>query len=209
MARPCSRLAAALLLGTALTACSSLDFGGGGTPKPKEAAQQQPSGAAAKPLAADLDVQIRAAQASRTQGDYDGATRILSQLMMVAPDNSRIVGEYGKTLVQQGRAKEALDFLKRAVELAPGDWSFYSATGVAYDQTGDYADAQLAYQHALSLRPGDAGILNNYALSRMQAGESARGRKLLVPAPATGASDPKIPRHIALLASVAPQPAPA
>jgi Flp pilus assembly protein TadD len=207
MDRSLARLAAALLVGTALTACSSLSLDGpAAKPDAHQASAAKPT-TSPKSMAADLDVQVLNAQALREQGDYQGATKILSQLMLVAPDNPRVVGEYGKNLVQQGRSKEALDFLKRAVELSPGDWTLYSASGVAYDQNGQYASARVAYQQALSLKPGNAAVLNNFALSRMQAGDLTGANQLMAQARAGGGADPKIASNIALLASLSP-PAP-
>ena len=206
MNRSLSKLAAALLLGSSLAGCSTFDS----TVTRTSSAANRQGPAAAKlttspnSMAAGLDTQINEAMALRGRGDYAGATKILSQLLLVAPDNSRVIGEYGKNLVQQGRPKEALDFLKRAVQLQPGDWSLYSALGVAYDQTGDYADAKLAYQQALAIKPGDAGVLNNYALSRMQANDLSSARQLMAQASAGGAADPKIAQNVALLASLAP-----
>ncbi len=200
MDRSFARLAAALLLGSALAGCSTFSSDSAKPAAPKDA-KAAPSG---KTLAADLDAQIHAAQLLRAQGDYPGATKMLSQLMIVAPDDARVVGEYGKNLVQQGRSREALDFLKRAVELQPGDWTLYSATGVAYDQNGDYANARLAYQQALAIKPGNAGVLNNYALSRMQAGDLATARQLMAQATSAGGADTKITHNVALLASLTP-----
>ena len=197
-----AKLAAALLLGSSLAGCSTFD-----------GAQKSPSNEAARPntsaksMEAGMDGQIRDAVALRGKGDYAGATKILSQLMLVAPDNPRIVGEYGKNLVQQGRSKEAFDFLKRGIQLQPADWTLYSALGVAYDQSGDYASAKAAYQQALLIKPGDSGTLNNYALSRMQAKDLAGARQLMIQAAAGGASDPKITRNAALLATLDPAPA--
>lgn len=208
MDRSLARLATALLVGTALTACSSFSLD---TPAAKTDAHQAAaakSTTSPKSMAADLDVQVVNAQALRMQGDYPGATKILSQLMLVAPDSPKVVGEYGKTLVQQGRSKEALDFLKRAVELSPGDWTLYSASGVAYDQNGQYASAKVAYQQALSLKPGNAAVLNNFALSRMQAGDLAGANQMMAQAQAAGGADPKIASNIALLASLSPASAP-
>ena len=204
MLRPSARLATVLLIGTALSACSTLS-----PDKPSATKAETKPAASVKSMAADLDGQITAAQQLRGQGDYQGATKILSQLMLVAPDNARVVGEYGKTLVQQGRAKEALDFLKRGIELSPSDWSLYSASGVAYDQNGQYASAKVAYQQALAIRPGNAAVLNNYGLSRMQAGDLSGARQLFAQAQAAGGNDPKIASNLALLASLSPTPAPA
>jgi len=201
-----AKLAAALLLGTAFSGCSTFDGARTQSAESDKAASTdvRPN-TSPKSMAASLDVQIQNAQALRAKGDYAGATQILSQLMLVAPDTPRVVAEYGKNLVQQGRSKEALDFLKRATQLAPSDWSVYSAMGVAYDQNGDYASAKLAYQQALAIKPGDAGVLNNFALSRMQANDIAGARQLMEKASVgTGASDPKIAQNAALLASLAP-----
>ncbi len=184
----------ALLAGTAL----------GATP-------EAPSSAAT--MNQSLDNSIRDAQMKRSQGDFAGAVRVLSQLMLVAPDDPRVVGEYGKVLVQQGRSHEALDFLNRAIQLQQGDWSLYSALGVAYDQTGDYNSARGAYERALALKPGEAAVLNNYAMSRALAGDLAAAKKLISAASA-GSQDEPMARNLKMInsltpkiASVAPPPA--
>ena len=131
----------------------------------------------------------------------------LSQLMLVAADDPRVVSEYGKTLVSMGRAEEAEKFLTRAQELQPNDWTIYSALGVAYDQIGNQKDAQVNYEHALALKPGEPSVLNNYALSRMLAKDPAMARKLADRAEIANASakDDKIARNIAMIRSMAPQ----
>ncbi len=74
---------------------------------------------------------------ARLAGHYDDAIHTLSQMMLLASDDPRVVGEYGKTLAEKGRAQEAVQFLTRATELQPKDWTLYSALGVAYDQVGN------------------------------------------------------------------------
>ena len=74
---------------------------------------------------------------------------------------------------------------------------------------GDQISAGRAYEHALALKPGEPGVLNNYALSRMLASDPAMARQLIASAAgAGGASDPKIAHNIALVNSLASQPAP-
>ena len=97
-----------------------------------------------KNLPANLDGEIRRAQVLRSKGDYKDAARSLSQLMIVAPDDPRIVGEFGKVMVQEGRCQDGLAFLKRAIELQPNDWTLYSALGIAYDQADDHPHARAA-----------------------------------------------------------------
>ncbi|HEY5048862.1 MAG TPA: tetratricopeptide repeat protein [Rhizomicrobium sp.] len=143
-------------------------------------------------LPATLEGEIKRAQLLRSHGDLDDALRALAQLMLVAPDDARVIGEYGKVLAQQGHAQAALPFLQRAAELQPKDWTLYSALGVAYDQTDDHPHAKLAYEHALALSPGQPAVLNNLAVSRMLAGDLAGAQRLLGQASAAGSTNPKI-----------------
>jgi Flp pilus assembly protein TadD len=156
----------------------------------------------AKNLPGTLDGEIRRAQLLRSKGDLDDAGRALAQLMLVAPDDPRVVGEYGKVLAQQGHAKAAIPFLKRGTELQPKDWTLYSALGVAYDQSDDHPQARLAYEHALALAPGEPTVLNNYAVSRMLAGDLPGAQRLLAQATASGADNPKIANNVEMLANL-------
>jgi Flp pilus assembly protein TadD len=190
------RLGALALSAAALAACAS-------TPPGSSTGQAQGNNGATASTAPSLEDEIRTAQLLRVKGDYTGAVRALSQLMLVAPDDPRIVGEYGKVLVQQGRAPEAVNFLNRAVELQPNDWTLYSALGVAYDQSKDPAKARDAYQRALVLKPGEAAVLNNFALSRMLAGDPVQARTLMAEAAAAGSADPKIASNLAMIDGLA------
>ena len=218
MTRFTAPLIAILLCGTALAGCAS--DGGAvanmltakkSTPDSDKAAQSADAAAAAAAAAAPMDIEsgVRQAQSQRLTGHYDDAIHTLSQLMLVASDDPRVVGEYGKTLTEKGRAQDAVQFLTRATELQPNEWSFYSALGVAYDQVGDQSAARMAYERALKLNPNEASVLNNYALSRMLANDPDTARQLIARAQtAGGASDPKIARNIDLVNKLAPTPQP-
>jgi Flp pilus assembly protein TadD len=156
----------------------------------------------AKNLPGTLDGEIRRAQLLRSKGDFDDASHALAQLMIVAPDDPRVIGEYGKVLAQQGHSQAALPFLKRAVELQPKDWTLYSALGVVYDQADDHPHAKLAYEHALQLAPAEPAILNNFAVSRMLAGDLAGAQRLLAQASAKDATNAKIANNAQTLASL-------
>lgn len=159
------------------------------------------------PLAAEtLDTNIQKAHALRLAGSYDDAIKALSQMMLVASDDGRVVSEYGKTLAAMGRATDAINFLTRAQQLTPEDWTVYSAMGVAYDESGDQVKAAQAYDHALKLKPGEPSVLSNYALSRMLAKDPDGAKKLIARAEiAGGASDTKIARNIAMIKDLAPE----
>jgi Flp pilus assembly protein TadD/cell division septation protein DedD len=167
-------------------------------------------------IPADLETALHQAQLSRQSGDIAGAAKILSQLVLFAPDNPRVLSEYGKTLVAEGRTDDALAFLERAIQIQPAEWSNYSAQGIAYDQKGNYQAAMTSYTRALALKPGEPTVLNNAAMSRMQAGDLPGAEKYLMQAAPGAAEFPRIAENLALLQSmkaartpVMPQIAPA
>ncbi|MEO7053664.1 MAG: tetratricopeptide repeat protein [Rhizomicrobium sp.] len=218
MTRFTAPLIAVLLCGSALAGCAS-DGGGvlGGAFSAKktetakaDAAKAEATANAEPTLTMDIESGVRQAQAQRSAQRYDDAIHTLSQLMLVASDDARVVGEYGKTLTEKGRAQDAVQFLTRATQLQPGDWTLFSALGVAYDQVGDQSAARMAYEHALKLNPNEPSVLNNYALSRMLANDPETARQLIARAQtAGGISDPKIARNIELVNKLSSQPAPA
>ena len=154
------------------------------------------------PVPTNIDGVVKQAQAQRKDGDFPAAARTLSQLVLLAPDDARVLGEYGKTLIAMGRADDALAFLERAVELKPNEWSLYSAQGVAYDQKGEYLAAQAAYGRALLLKPGDPTVLSNAALSHVQTGDLDGAEALLMQASRSSAEFPRIANNLALVRSL-------
>ena len=157
-----------------------------------------------RPVAAptNIDGAVKQAQAQRRSGDFLAATHTLSQLVLLAPDDARVLGEYGKTLIAMGRNDDALAFLERAVELQPRDWSLFSAQGVAYDQKGEFLAAQAAYGRALQLKPGDPTVLSNAALSHVQTGDLDGAEALLLQASPSSAEFPRIASNLALVRSL-------
>jgi Flp pilus assembly protein TadD len=153
----------------------------------------------------NLDDAIHDAQIERTTGKLDDATKSLSQLMLVAPDDPRVVGEYGKLLVEEGQGGDGVQFLHRAIELSANDWTLYSALGVAFDEVGNAGDAGLAYRHALALKPGEPVILNNIAMSRLAIGDLKGAHEMLVAAQAAGGGDEQITKNLAMVEAKLPR----
>ena len=160
------------------------------------------SGTSSHPSAAELEANLHHAQDLRKAGDFQSAANILSQLVLVSPDDASVLGEYSKALIGLGRSDDALAFVERAIELQPEDWSLYSARGVALDQKGDHRNAQMSFDRALALKPGDPTVLSNAALSHMQAGDLAGAEKLLLEAAQTGSEYPRIASNLALVRSL-------
>lgn len=207
---PASRCAvAALLLGVSLAGCATprlsllgLGQSFGSAEEAKAQPKTLPAQASAPDPLADVENTIRQAQALRKAGEFQAAARTLSQLVIFVPDNPRLLGEYGKVLVALGRSDDALAFLERAVQLQPGDWSLYSAQGVAYDAQGKYQAAQTSYMRALALKPGEPAVLNNAALSYMQSGDLAAAEKLLLQVGMNAADYPRIAQNLTLVQSL-------
>jgi Flp pilus assembly protein TadD len=211
MLRITPRMIVVLLCGTMLAGCATArpdvaKLTGGNT---AAGHAQKEAAAIDKNAPTDLEGGVRQARMMRLGGHYDDAIHTLSQLMLVASDDPRVVSEYGKTLAEKGRAQDAVEFLNRAIELAGNDWTLYSALGVSYDQLGNQVSARAAYEHALALRPEEPSVLNNYALSRMLAGDADGAHILIARSQAAGGGgDVKIASNIAMLNKIAPVPVP-
>jgi Flp pilus assembly protein TadD len=213
MRREHARIAAISSLATLLLGCASTPAATPATVAPGKTAAASATASSKTPAASkeasslpatstNLEEQIQAAVALRMHGDTAQATRALAQLVLVAPDDPRVLGEYGKALVQQNRADDAVAFLKRAVEINANDWALYSALGVAYDQMDDRKNAKAAYDRALLLHPNDPAVLNNYAVSRMLAKDYDSAQRLLIQARAAGGDLPKIAGNLQLLVQI-------
>ena len=204
-------LAVVLMLGSVALPAQAGWFSADKTAQKGEGKLAQIAAPAANQAAADLpatnlEESIHQAQLLRLAGQYPEAVKHLSQLMLLASDDPRVISEYGKNLAAMGRASDALNFLTRAQQLQPGDWTLYSAMGVAYDQLGDQKNAQDSYEHALAIKPNEPSVLSNYALSRMLAKDPDMARKLAARAESAGGSgDDKIARNIAMIRSLVPE----
>jgi len=142
---------------------------------------------------ATLAAEITRAKDLRDRGQYAEAAKALRQLMLVAGNDPRVAGEYGKVLAQQGYAKDAVDVLSKAVQMNGADWRLYSALGVAYDQLDKHAEARKAYARALAMKPGEPSVTNNYAVSRMLTGDYDGAVEMLA---SLKSSDPKIEANL-------------
>ncbi|MGH6871511.1 MAG: tetratricopeptide repeat protein [Rhizomicrobium sp.] len=163
--------------------------------------------ASATAASPDVNSEIARAQALRKDGKLPEAASVLAQLMLVTPDDARIVGEYGKVMAEEKRGDDALAFLKRAVELNTNDWTLYSALGVAYDENNNPKDAAAAYQRALAMKPGEPTVLNNYAMSRLLAGDYTGAQMMFEQI--QNSHDPRIANNAAMAAEIVASHVPA
>jgi len=119
----------------------------------------------------DIDAGLNFARNLRLMGGARQAVAVLKDVVMKAPDNARVLSEYGKALTAAGRAKDAVPFLARAVQIKGDDWTTLSAHGVALDQTGNHKAARDNYEAALALSPNNAVVESNMAMSDVLQGK--------------------------------------
>ena len=154
------------------------------------------------PFATNFGTAIRQAQDLRKAGKFDAAARVLAQLVIASPDDPRVIGEYGKLMLEAGRLDDATSFLERAVVLQPSDWTLFSALGVAYDQSGRSDAARVSFQRALALSPNESTVLSNLAISHMLAGELDEAERLLVQASEQRKDIPGISAKLAMVRNI-------
>lgn len=103
----------------------------------------------------------------------------LSAAARSAPDWPLLHLELGRTALEQGDAKAAIEHLTRAFELDQQDPEPRAQLALAYRAIDRHADAVSAYNRALALAPSDPVIHNNLGAALLAAGETAAARKHL------------------------------
>ena len=119
----------------------------------------------------DKDAIIGFSKAGRTAGLSKTVLSTLYKLQSDAPQDTLLMAEIAKAHYTSGEYKNALEQIKNAIVLEDMNWSHYSLEGAIYDKMNDYAQAEKSYQKALELSPDNPTVLNNYAVSRMMAGD--------------------------------------
>ncbi len=127
--------------------------------------------------------------------------RVLEQLIVYHPDNTKLLTFYGKRLINSGQLPQAIRILRKAEARGERDWRLYSALGSALDQTGQYSKARIEYQKALALQPKEIKIQNNLAMSYALEGQLPRAEKILRRASETprGRANTRIRQNLALV----------
>jgi len=150
----------------------------------------------------NLAAAIGMLQNLREMGSFDQARETAGKLLAVKPDQPKLVAEFGKIELASGHFKEAVQQLGRSIALDATDWTAHSALGIAYDRLGEYDHADASYQAALALSPGNAAVLNNFALSKAMAGDLKAARALLQQAATAGGADARVRQNYALVSAL-------
>lgn len=147
----------------------------------------------------DVDAAIAYSGALRKISSNEEAVKVMTRVANANPEHPGANLEAGKTLVEAGRAFEAVRYLEKATELAPQDGRTFSAYGVALDQIGEHKLARTKYDMALIFTPGSPMIMNNKGLSFALDGDLDQAKAILRAAATSRGADARIRQNLALV----------
>ncbi|HOI29594.1 MAG TPA: tetratricopeptide repeat protein [Melioribacteraceae bacterium] len=104
------------------------------------------------------------------QGNHRSAKEYLGKAVKINPNDITVLTAYGYTLNQLKEDDEALVYLNKAMIFSPNDIQVIGMTALIYESKGEYSKSDSLYSLAMSLDPGNALILNNYAYSLAERG---------------------------------------
>jgi Flp pilus assembly protein TadD len=212
--RSASRIAIAAAAAALLTGCGSAGIFGGGE-KSGVAALQKPEidkedhiaaaaywGAKYEANRGDTTAGLNFAQNLRMMGGARQAVAVLKDIVMKAPDNPKVMAEYGKALTSAGRYQDAIPFLARASQMDDEDWTTLSAYGVALDQSGNHTSAQEKYQAALAISASNPTIESNLAMSYVLGGRIGEAEVIFRRLVARPDATPQMRQNLAMIESM-------
>jgi len=89
---------------------------------------------------------------------------VFKEAMRWAPDNPRVLAEWGRILAESGEKRKAIKYLTRAYQLLPDSGSSVFNLGNVYFDLGELGLAKKYFKKAIELNPRDAQARVNLAL---------------------------------------------
>jgi len=108
-----------------------------------------------------------AGQLNLVRGRYQDALTNFTRVKAEPGVRAQALAGEGIALSALGRSQEAMVSLQAAVAADPNAWRAWNALGSEYDRRHDWANAEAAYGHALSVSGNAAIVLNNRGFSRL------------------------------------------
>lgn len=99
------------------------------------------------------------ASVQQTTGDFHGAETTLRDILKQSPQNPVALNNLGYFLAERGeKLNEALDLIKKAVELNPNNPSYLDSLGWAYFKLGQLEEAETNLKNALRIDESSSTI---------------------------------------------------
>jgi TolB-like protein/Flp pilus assembly protein TadD len=104
------------------------------------------------------------------KGMYAEAEAAFLEALRINPQSVAAMVELADTYRLQQRSAEALEMLRGAIGLEPGNWRVYSSLGYFHYRRGEYDEAAAQFEVVLSLDDRNLQVLNSLAASYMMSG---------------------------------------
>ncbi|HSK09387.1 MAG TPA: tetratricopeptide repeat protein [Vicinamibacterales bacterium] len=98
---------------------------------------------------------LQAAREAAAAGRSDEAVRAYQRALAASPDSAFLYRELAAVERKRGDRAQALDHLRRATGLEPGDRQSWIQIGELLEEAKDYPAALSAYEQAWSIEPGE------------------------------------------------------
>ena len=95
---------------------------------------------------------LRAGMANERTGNYPGAVRIYERGLAVEPQNVELLNALGFSLFQQGKSREAVAALEKALAADPKHWKAHNNMALASIDLGELELAEAHYRESLAIR---------------------------------------------------------
>lgn len=103
-------------------------------------------------------------------GDHGRAEGALLRTIELQPEHAKALTNLGRVLLEQGRARAALDYVEEATLVAPQSVDAWRVLGNVRSSMGEVEMAVESYQRALVLDAEDAWTMNNLGLLMIRSG---------------------------------------
>ena len=147
----------------------------------------------------DPEAAIRYAQALRAMGQRTQAAAVLEQASIHNPNNTALLGAYGRALADNGNHAQALEVLNRAHSPDQPDWRVLSVQGAVLDQLGRPEEARRYYESALRIAPDEPSVLSNLGLSYALSKDLVKAESTLRRAVDRPGANPRARQNLALV----------
>lgn len=143
---------------------------------------------------------VKFSKALRDMGSNAESLKVMSRMFEQFESDADIALEYGKSLLANDRAFEAVRPLEQAIAVTnEKDWRSYSAYGVALDKIGQHRMARKQYDKALQISPNEKAVLNNKGLSYALSGNLQKAETTLRYASAERTGTATVRQNLALV----------
>jgi Flp pilus assembly protein TadD len=101
---------------------------------------------------------------TRTQvRHWKNSLTLFGHAVEVTKSDARMCHDYGEALYENGRPKEAVTYLKQAVQIDPQYSQAHYTLGNVYARLGNIKEAVASWNEVLALQPGHLLAINNLA----------------------------------------------